>query len=358
MVKTQLRRLRGVRRPGVHHDERAVGGRQAVPGQPLGCRPRTGQAGPRWRPSEARTCPSPRTGTSRSLSRAPPREAWPASAWAPGSGSLLRRRGRRARRGDRRRRGHGRRRHHRRLHRRPVHEHVGDSKEEQDRNLAAEHIKLLSEATKVNNQVFPAELRTDIPEFEVLDPNLPIMPLNQGTLPAGGLPAAFSQPFGPAGGLPDGLYTPGQDGLQTQPAPDPRLRRHRSERRLPRRRPRRDRHRRVRQERRRPSRGGAEPQRGGGAGRADPRRPTGTLPDTSVGGPTTSLAGLPDSTLAGQPTGYPSGNPSGSPSGVTTGTGPPGTGLGSPYGGSGAGAAVGGGAPRSCAAQAATAPPP
>ncbi|GGP17451.1 hypothetical protein LDL08_42880 [Nonomuraea glycinis] len=223
----------------------------------------------------------------------------------------------------------------------------GDSKEEQDRNLATEHIKLLSEATKANNQVFPAELRTDIPEFEVLDPNLPIMPVSHGTLPSGGLPAGLSQPFGPLGGLPDGLYTPGQDGLQ-----DPS--RHRI-----------------------PGfddtglnvtfpgdtdgtdgigtdgsgKNGVDPPAGvpnpnGAAvpGVRTPDAPTGTLPDTSVGGPTTSLAGLPDSTLAGHPTGYPSGNPSGNPSGGPTGTGSPSTGLGSPYGGSGAGAAVGGGA--------------
>jgi hypothetical protein len=226
---------------------------------------------------------------------------------------------------------------------------LGESKEEQDRKLAAEHIKKLSEVTKANNQVFPAALRTDIPEFDVLDPKLPATPFNQGSLPTGGLPTAFSKPFDPAGGLPDDLYTPNQDGLQ-----DPG--RHRI-----------------------PGfddtglgitfpggtdgtgtdgsgTNGADPPAGtpnpdGTAlppGVKTPGAPDGTLPDTGVGSPTTSLAGLPDPSLAGQPTGnpagHPSGNPSGNPPGVTTGSGSPTTGIGSPYGGSGAGAATGGGA--------------
>ncbi|MFG1698274.1 hypothetical protein [Nonomuraea sp. NPDC049309] len=43
---------------------------------------------------------------------------------------------------------------------------IGDSKEEQDRKAAKEFLRVLSEATAANNQVFPAELRTDIPVFD------------------------------------------------------------------------------------------------------------------------------------------------------------------------------------------------
>jgi hypothetical protein len=230
----------------------------------------------------------------------------------------------------------------------------GDSKEEQDRNLAAEHIKQLSEATKANNQAFPAALRTDIPEFDVLSPTLPATPFNQGTLPTGGLPGGLSQPYAPGSGLPDGLYVPSQDGLL-----DPG--RHQI-----------------------PGfddtglaitfpggtggtdgTGGSDGDGsgtngsgtngsglpGGGPNATNPNgttvpsvkvpdAPNGTIPDTGAGSPT-ALAGLPDSSFTGgQPTGYPSGNPTG----VTTGPGSPTTGIGSPYGGSGFGAASGGGA--------------
>lgn len=211
----------------------------------------------------------------------------------------------------------------------------GDSTEEQDMKRAAEHIKRLSEATRANNQVFPSALRTDIPEFDALNPNLPVTPFNQGTLPTGSLPAGLSQPIDPTGGLPDDLYARNQDGLQ-----DPS--RHRipglddtgvgvafpggtdgtgtNGADLP----------------------GGAPNPNGAAvpGLKTPGALNGTLPDTGAGSPTTSLAGLPDPSLTGQPPGYPSGNPSS----VSTGSGSPTTGIGSPYGGSGAGVAAGGGA--------------
>ncbi|MET7329171.1 hypothetical protein [Nonomuraea sp. NPDC005650] len=86
----------------------------------------------------------------------------------------------------------------------------GDSKEEKDRKKAAEAIKLLSQDTKLNNDVFPAELRTDIPQFMALSPNTPTDPFNGKTGIGGNLPAGLNQPYDPKAGL-DGLN---QDGLQ------------------------------------------------------------------------------------------------------------------------------------------------
>ncbi|MFI7222390.1 hypothetical protein ACIBO5_04140 [Nonomuraea angiospora] len=86
----------------------------------------------------------------------------------------------------------------------------GDSKEEQDRKKAAEAIKLLSQDTKLNNDVFPAELRTDIPQFTALAPNLPTGPFGGKTGIGGNIPAGLNQAYDPTAGF-DGLN---QDGLQ------------------------------------------------------------------------------------------------------------------------------------------------
>ncbi|MFI6733799.1 hypothetical protein ACIBI9_12785 [Nonomuraea sp. NPDC050451] len=86
----------------------------------------------------------------------------------------------------------------------------GDSKEEKDRKKAAEAIKLLSQDTKLNNDVFPTELRTDIPQFMALSPNVPTDPFGGKTGVGGTIPAGLSQPYDPTAGL-DGLN---QDGLQ------------------------------------------------------------------------------------------------------------------------------------------------
>ncbi|WP_043620949.1 WXG100 family type VII secretion target [Nonomuraea candida] len=233
---------------------------------------------------------------------------------------------------------------------------VGDSKEEKDRKAAKEHIKLLTQATHQNNQAFPAELRTDIPQFGQLDPRLPEMPRTgpgfDGTTPAG-----LNQSFDP--GL-DGLgYPTGQDGLT-----DPSLHR------IP-----------------GVGDGGAFPGSAlpggsgpgsfpgvnadgtggaGGAGGTDGSLPGGQGPDganlpgvpgapgTGPDAPATSLAGLPDPTALANPAG---GNPAfGNPAHNGPAFGNPGagnaspgnqsaTGIGSPYG-----AAYPGGGPGSAAA--------
>ncbi|MEW1839381.1 hypothetical protein AB0392_15635 [Nonomuraea angiospora] len=86
----------------------------------------------------------------------------------------------------------------------------GDSKEEKDRKKAAEAIKLLSQDTKLNNDVFPAELRTDIPQFTALAPNLPTGPFSGKTGIGGNIPAGLNQAYDPTADL-NGLN---QDGLQ------------------------------------------------------------------------------------------------------------------------------------------------
>lgn len=82
---------------------------------------------------------------------------------------------------------------------------VGESKEEKDRKLAKEHLRLLSEATAANNQVFPAELRTDIPIFDGLPTPLPDLPYDVSNVRFGD-----HKRTGP--GM-DGFEAPGQDGL-------------------------------------------------------------------------------------------------------------------------------------------------
>ncbi|MBE1590220.1 glycine zipper domain-containing protein [Nonomuraea angiospora] len=86
----------------------------------------------------------------------------------------------------------------------------GDSKEEKDMKKAAEAIKLLSQDTKLNNDVFPAELRTDIPQFMTLAPNVPTGPFGGKTGIGGNIPAGLNQAYDPTAGF-DGLN---QDGLQ------------------------------------------------------------------------------------------------------------------------------------------------
>ncbi|AQZ66688.1 PE-PGRS virulence associated protein [[Actinomadura] parvosata subsp. kistnae] len=90
---------------------------------------------------------------------------------------------------------------------------VGDSKEEKDRKAAKEHIKLLTEATNQNNQAFPVELNTDIPQFSPLAPRTPTIPDVNG--PGGGtVPAGLGQGLDPGAPGIDGLgYPTGQDGL-------------------------------------------------------------------------------------------------------------------------------------------------
>jgi hypothetical protein len=87
----------------------------------------------------------------------------------------------------------------------------GDSKEEQDRKRAKEHIKKLSEATKANNDAFPASLRTDIPEFDMAPADLPNTPFNRQGPTANGLPAGIHQPYDPSalsGPKPNGFGYP------------------------------------------------------------------------------------------------------------------------------------------------------
>ncbi|MGW0194976.1 hypothetical protein [Nonomuraea sp. NPDC003201] len=86
----------------------------------------------------------------------------------------------------------------------------GDSKEEKDRKKAAEAIKLLSQDTKLNNDVFPAELKTDIPQFMALSPNVPTGPFGGKTGIGGNIPAGLNQGYDPTAGL-DGMN---QDGMQ------------------------------------------------------------------------------------------------------------------------------------------------
>ncbi|MFF4619817.1 hypothetical protein [Nonomuraea jabiensis] len=86
----------------------------------------------------------------------------------------------------------------------------GDSKEEKDRKKAAEAIKLLSQDTKLNNDVFPAQLRTDIPQFMALSPNVPTDPFGGRNGIGGNIPAGLNQAFDPTAGF-DGLN---QDGMQ------------------------------------------------------------------------------------------------------------------------------------------------
>jgi hypothetical protein len=74
----------------------------------------------------------------------------------------------------------------------------GDSKEEQDRKRAKEHIKKLSEATKANNDAFPASLRTDIPEFDMAPVDLPDTPFSRQGPTASGLPAGIHPPYDPS----------------------------------------------------------------------------------------------------------------------------------------------------------------
>ncbi|MEU6778007.1 hypothetical protein ABZ912_02305 [Nonomuraea angiospora] len=86
----------------------------------------------------------------------------------------------------------------------------GDSKEEKDRKKAAEAIKLLSQDTKLNNDVFPAELKTDIPQFMALSPNIPTGPFSGKTGIGGNIPAGLNQGYDPTADL-NGLN---QDGMQ------------------------------------------------------------------------------------------------------------------------------------------------
>ncbi|MFG2077425.1 WXG100 family type VII secretion target [Nonomuraea maritima] len=108
---------------------------------------------------------------------------------------------------------------------------VGESKEEKDAKLAKEHVRLLSEATRANNEVFPQRLQTDIPQYYAPSPNVPRTPFSGGGYPAvgAGFPGgAGDDPIGP--GLPgqDGLFDPsrhqipgmdGPGGAGTQPGP-------------------------------------------------------------------------------------------------------------------------------------------
>jgi hypothetical protein len=96
----------------------------------------------------------------------------------------------------------------------PMQNLFGDSKEEQDRKKAKEHIRLLTDATKLNNNVFPANLRTEIPQFGGLPPNVPTIPVNNGNGLPNGLPTGPGQPYLPASTGPGNLGYPNQDGLQ------------------------------------------------------------------------------------------------------------------------------------------------
>ncbi|MEV6031674.1 hypothetical protein AB0L65_11030 [Nonomuraea sp. NPDC052116] len=86
----------------------------------------------------------------------------------------------------------------------------GDTKEEKDRKKAAEAIKLLSQDTKLNNDVFPPELRTEIPQFAALTPQFPTDPFGGKKVIGGNIPAGLNQPYDPTSGF-DRLN---QDGMQ------------------------------------------------------------------------------------------------------------------------------------------------
>jgi len=82
---------------------------------------------------------------------------------------------------------------------------IGESKEEKDRRLASEHLRLLSEATAANNQVFPTELRTDIPVFDTTPGDIPRYTYDG--------PGFGDSRINGAGADLDGFGTPNQDGL-------------------------------------------------------------------------------------------------------------------------------------------------
>ncbi|MEV1168952.1 hypothetical protein [Nonomuraea sp. NPDC049784] len=86
----------------------------------------------------------------------------------------------------------------------------GDSKEEKDRKKAAEAIKLLSQDTKLNNEVFPPQLRTDIPQFTTLSPKIPTDPFSGKNGINSNIPDGLNQPYDPTRDLND----LNQDGLQ------------------------------------------------------------------------------------------------------------------------------------------------
>ncbi|WP_049570656.1 WXG100 family type VII secretion target [Nonomuraea sp. SBT364] len=88
----------------------------------------------------------------------------------------------------------------------------GESEQEKNMKKAKKHLRQLTLETATNNNVFPQSLRTEIPQFETIAPDVPITPFNQAKLP-GGLPSGMAQPFDPSGLGPDGLNGPGQDGL-------------------------------------------------------------------------------------------------------------------------------------------------
>ncbi|MET8861476.1 hypothetical protein ABZW11_00835 [Nonomuraea sp. NPDC004580] len=83
---------------------------------------------------------------------------------------------------------------------------VGESKEEKDRKLAKEHLRLLSQATAANNQVFPAQLRTDIPLFGLGPGDMP-------RTPYGGDPNIRNASFNPKNTDLGEFAPPNQDGL-------------------------------------------------------------------------------------------------------------------------------------------------
>ncbi|MFC5826690.1 hypothetical protein [Nonomuraea insulae] len=199
---------------------------------------------------------------------------------------------------------------------------VGDSKEEKNRKAAKEHIKLLTEATEQNNRAFPADLRTDIPQFDTLDPRIPKVPFPGGDRTDGTVPAGLNQSITSPNANLDGLGYPNQDGLR-----DPNL--HQI-----------------------PGLGDTDPGNGtlpdgsgldsgvgdvpgsdlSGAGKLPDAPGLGNtpstntnLPNTSLNAPNTSLAGLPD--------------PSSSLNTPSPSTSLPNTtsGIGNPYGGGGAG---------------------
>ncbi|WP_431915738.1 hypothetical protein [Nonomuraea jabiensis] len=203
----------------------------------------------------------------------------------------------------------------------------GDSKEEKDRKKAAEAIKLLSQDTKLNNDVFPAQLRTDIPQFMALAPNVPTGPFGGKNGIGGNIPAGLNQAFDPTAGLDglnqDGMQDPGRHqipGIDTTNNPTSTF----------------------------PDGGtagtvggvgngqngiGGNGQNGAGnvPGLTDPSSALNANANANLnpnangsqgpnaGGPTTSLAGIPDPSVSGPSTSLPN------------------TGIGSPYGGSGVG---------------------
>jgi hypothetical protein len=216
----------------------------------------------------------------------------------------------------------------------------GDSKEEKDRKKAAEAIKLLSQDTKLNNDVFPTELRTDIPQFMALSPNVPTGPFGGKTGIGGNLPAGLTQAYDPTAGFDglnqDGLQDPGRHqipGIDTTNNPTSTF----------------------------PN--GTDGTVGSGIGNGqngiggNGQNGAGNIPGLTdpsnalnanananlnpnvngsqgpnAGGPTTTLAGMPDPSVSGPSTSLPT------------------TGIGSPYGGSSTGSGFGGGASASAAA--------